>query len=141
MGRLPKVGFGYPRLLCCLKTSCGALVIESEEVVEDFLLGECSRPAISGEHSFVEGAVSVGQPFRTRVVEPGESAGFEVVFGSPGRVKPVVAEADELAGGVGDGADDGGIGFGRFRARWVREGKCIEAGCFVIGNIARNTMP
>lgn len=84
-------------------------MVEGEEPCEDLLVGEVGGPAVGGEDRLVEGAVSVGQPLWTGVVELGEGAGLEVVVRGVGRVEPGVAEADEFAGGV-DGAHDGGVG-------------------------------
>jgi len=115
----------------------GSLVVEGEEAGEDFLVGEVGRPAVGGEDGFVEGAVGVGEPlhfsFSASVVELGEGAVFEVGFGGVGRVEPVVAEADEFAGCVGDGADDGGVGLRGFGAGWVGEGEGVEGGCSIVG--------
>ena len=89
----------------------GALVIEGEEAAEDLVASEVGGPAVGGEDGFVKGAMGVGEPFGALVVEVGESA-----LGQPGRidvgrVEPVVAEADELTGGVGDGFDAEVFGF------------------------------
>ena len=105
-------------------------MVEGQEAGEDFLVGKVGGPAVGGEDGVVEGAVGIGQPFHfafgAGVVELGEGAVFEIGFGGVGRVEPGVAEADEFADGVGDGADDGGIGFGGFGAGWVGEGELLE---------------
>jgi hypothetical protein len=105
-------------------------VVQGEEAGQDLLGGEVSGPAVGGEHGLVEGAMSVFQPGAfaggTEVVELGEGAVFQISFGNwrlAGcglRVKPVVAEADEFAGGVGDGFDARVLSFRGFGSRRLR---------------------
>ena len=89
-------------------------MVEGEETGEYLLGGEVGGPAVGGEDGFVEGAVGVGEPGGTLVVEVGEGAFFQVGCGDVGWVEPRVTETDEFAGGFGDGADGGGFGFGGF---------------------------
>ena len=111
-------------------------MIEGEEAGEDVLFGEVGgifRPAVGGEDGAVEGAVSVGEPGGTLVIEVGEGALLQVGFGerialSVFGVEPAIAKADEFSRGVGDSADDGGVGFGGFGAGWVGEGEGVEGG-------------
>jgi hypothetical protein len=103
---------GHPRLWPGGGLGGGALVVEGEEMGEDLLVGEGGGPGAGGEDGFVEDAVGVGEPLGAGVVELGEGSGLEVFGGGSGWVEPGVAEADEFAGGVSDGADDGGVGFG-----------------------------
>jgi len=49
----------------------GALVVEGEKAGEDFVSGERGGPAVGGEDGFVKGAVGVGKPFGTLVIEVG----------------------------------------------------------------------
>lgn len=101
-------------------------MVQGKQVGENLLGGEVGAPPIGAEHRFVERAVGVFQPGAfaggAEVVELGEGAGFQVVFGDGRfagrglRVEPVVAEADEFAGGVGDGFDARVFGFGRLRS-------------------------
>jgi hypothetical protein len=54
-------------------------MIEGEEAGEDVLGGEglssnCQGPAVGGEDGFVQGAVGVGEPGGTGVIEVGEGA-------------------------------------------------------------------
>jgi hypothetical protein len=51
-----------------------ALVVERQEADEDFLLRQVRGPAVGGEDSCVEGAVSVCEPLGAGVVEVGEGA-------------------------------------------------------------------
>ena len=57
--------------------------------------------------------MSLGQPGRTLVVEAGERALLEFGLARAGRVESGVAFGDELARGLGDGAD---VGIGVFGA-------------------------
>jgi hypothetical protein len=98
-------------------------VIQGEQVGEDLLGGEVGGPTVGGEDGFVEGAVGVGEPFGTGVVEVREGALLEFFLWSVGRIEPGVAERDEGAGGVGDGLDDGGFGFGGLSAGRPGKGK------------------
>ena len=66
----------------------GALVVEGEETFEDLLGSEglvvdFDGPAIGGEDGFVEGAVGVGEPGGTLVVQIG-GCSFSVFFGDVG---------------------------------------------------------
>ena len=64
-----------PSLAYCLNLlGGGALVVEGEEAGEDFFFGEVGGPTVGGEDCLVEGAVSVGEPLGTLVVEVGEGA-------------------------------------------------------------------
>ena len=91
--------------------------------------------------------MGVGEPLGTGVVELGEGAVFQVSLGGVGRVEPCVAQADEFACGVGDGADDGGVGFGGLGAGRLgeREGletwwrNCSEGPVFERGAVAEET--
>ncbi len=92
-------------------------MVEGEEAGEDFLVREGFGgfgPAVGGEDGAVEGAVGVGQPLGAVVVELGEGAVLEVGLGDAGRVQPGVAQADEFAGGFGDGFYAWVFGFGGF---------------------------
>ena len=51
-------------------------MVEGEEMGEYLLGGEVGGPAVGGEDGFVEGAVGVGEPGGTLVVEVGEGAFF-----------------------------------------------------------------
>src|ERR1035441_7697543 len=103
-------------------------MVEGEESGEDLLGGEVGGPAVGGEGGFVEGAVGVREPGGALVVEVGQGAFLEVFRGGGGRVEPGVAEADERAGGVCDGFDEGRFGFGGFSAGWPGEGEGVEGG-------------
>lgn len=108
-----------------------ALVVEREQTGEDFLGGEgpavdFGGPVVGGDDGLVEGAVDVGEPGGALVVEVGEGALLELGLRGVGRVEPVVAELDEVAGGGGDGLDEGRVGFGGFRAGWPGEWEGVE---------------
>ncbi len=104
----------------------GALVVQGEQASEDFVFGQRPGPAVGGEDRLVERAMGVFEPGAfaggAQVVKLGEGTVFQVFGGGSGRIEPGVAQTNELAGGLGDGADDGGVGFGRFGAGGVGEG-------------------
>ena len=108
---------------------CGSLVVEGEESGKDVLFREgrrVFRPAIGGEDGTVENVMGVSEPLGEGVVELGEGAVFQVRFGQGLAccvlwVEPVVAEANQFAGGVGNGVDDGGSRFRRAPYRVARE--------------------
>ena len=119
-------------------------MVQGEEAGEDFFLGEVGGPAVGGEDGFVEGLVGVGEPGGSQIIEVGEGAFGKFVRIDVGRIEPGVAEADEFAGGVGDGFD-ARVGF----FAWLGPGRPgewegIEAGRAIVGgsgSLVAVTMP
>jgi hypothetical protein len=105
----------------------GSLVVEGEEASEDFVAGEVGGPAVGGKDSLVEGAMGVIEPsalaFVAQVVEVGEGAVLQLLGLDLRWVEPGIAEADEFAGGVGDGFDAVILLFGGLGSRRPGEGK------------------
>ena len=99
----------------------GALVVEFEEAGQDFIAGQVGGPAVGGKDGFIEGAVGVVEPgalaLFAQVIEVGEGAVLQFLGIDLGRIEPGIAEAEEFAGGVGDGLDAGIVFFGRLGSR------------------------
>ena len=68
-----------------------AFVIQGEEALEDFGIGESGRPAVGREDGLVELAMRIGQPGWALVVEVGEGAVLALQFGRAGRIQPGIA--------------------------------------------------
>ena len=80
-------------------------MVQGEQAGQDIFFLEVGGPSVGGKDGFVECAVGVGEPLGTLVVEVGQGAFGKVARVDVWRVEPGVAEADEFAGGVGDGFD------------------------------------
>jgi len=65
------------------------------------------RPPVRIEHRGVELLVRQVEPRRALVVQVGQGALLQFGLGRALGVEPAVALLDELAGGVGDGGDEG----------------------------------
>ena len=94
---------------------CRPFVIQGQEAGQDFFFREGGGPSVGGEDGLVEGAMGVVEPgalaFGALVVEVGEGTVLQFFGCNSRRAQPCIAEADEFAGGVGDG----------FHARgWIR---------------------
>ena len=60
-------------------------MVQGQEALNDFGVGDVGGPAVGGEDGFVQFAMSVGEPLRAGVVEVGERAFFLIRL----RLRPV----------------------------------------------------
>jgi hypothetical protein len=66
-------------------------VVEVEEALEDFVVGEGGGPAVGGGAGFVERAMGLVKPGGALVVEIGEGALLQFGFGCAFGIEPGVA--------------------------------------------------
>lgn len=80
----------------------GALVIESEQPLQEFRIGERGRPAMGGEDGLIQFAVSIHQPGGARVVEIREGAALQFFRAGVWWIEPCVPLLHQLARGLCD---------------------------------------
>jgi len=86
---------GFHGAITGVGLGCGPFVVQGEQAGQDIFFLEVGGPSVGGKDGLVQGAVSVGEPLRTLVVEIGEGAFGKVARVDVWRVEPGVAEADE----------------------------------------------
>ncbi len=98
-----------------VRSAPGPRLIERQQPPQDRLVGEIRGPIVGPEDGGVEPSVRLGQPFR-RVVELGQSAGFEVGIARYKWIEPGSTLLNQAAGG---GAL---LGAGSGLPRWMNSG-------------------
>lgn len=110
-------------------------MVQSQQALQEFGIGQCHRPTVCCKHRRVQLAMRLCQPAWSGVVEIGQGALLQFLCACVGRIEPCVPLRHKIAGGLCDGFHERCLL--RLIARWPREREGFKGGS---GSVAKTAL-